>query len=123
MFFSASTGGFYIVDIHGDNMPADVVEITAEQHADLLEGQSKGMMIIAGADGHPVLVDPPAPAPLTVEQIEALRLAAYADPVAGSDRFFAEVARMQVMGEDGWESARQKGADRYQEIKAEYPWP
>ncbi len=47
MFFSASTGGFYSREIHGDNMPADVVEITAEQHAELIEGQSLGLTIQA----------------------------------------------------------------------------
>ena len=56
--YSASTGGFYDVAIHGDNIPADAVEITAEEHQALLEGQSKGKRIVAGANGFPVLVDP-----------------------------------------------------------------
>jgi len=42
MFASKSTRGFYDAAIHGDNMPADVVEITTEQHAALIEGQSQG---------------------------------------------------------------------------------
>ena len=68
MFYSASTGGFYTTEIHGDKMPADVVEITTEDHAELMEGQSHGMAIAAGADGRPVLQDPPPPTP---EQIQA----------------------------------------------------
>ena len=45
MFYSAKTGGFYSREIHGDNMPADVVEITAEQHSNLIEGQGSGKVI------------------------------------------------------------------------------
>jgi hypothetical protein len=59
--YSKSTGGFYDTAIHGDNIPADAVEITDEQHAALLEGQSSGKCITADAKGFPVLTDPPAP--------------------------------------------------------------
>lgn len=123
MYASKSTGGFYDAAIHGDNMPADVVEITAERHAELLVGQSAGKEIQWGDDGFPLLQDPPPPAPLTYEQVETLRLRAYADPLSGSDRYFAEAARMQAVGEDGWEAVRVQGATRYAEIQAEYPWP
>lgn len=68
MFYSKSTGGFYDVAIHGDNIPADAVEITTEEHAALLEGQVQGKLIQADANGRPVLVDPPPPTP---EQIIA----------------------------------------------------
>ena len=61
MYFSKSTGGFYDPAIHGDNTPADAVEITAEQHAALIEGQSHGKQIVADENGFPVLQDPPAP--------------------------------------------------------------
>ena len=53
MFYSATTGGFYTREIHGDNIPADAVEITAEQRAALLEGQSQGKLIQADANGKP----------------------------------------------------------------------
>lgn len=49
-------------------MPADVVEITAEEHAALLEGQSQGKLIDFDAEGYPFLADPPSPTP---EQINA----------------------------------------------------
>ena len=61
MFYSKQTGGFYDTAIHGNNIPADAVEITAEQHAALIEGQSQGKLIQADAKGKPVLADPPAP--------------------------------------------------------------
>ena len=73
MFYSKSTGGFYTREIHGDNIPADAVEITAEQHSELIEGQSQDKRIVADENGFPVLVDPPPPTP---EQIVAQYTAA-----------------------------------------------
>lgn len=65
MYYSKSTGGFYLPEIHGDNIPDDAVEITSEEHAALLAGQSSGKVITADASGAPVLTDP-APTPLSV---------------------------------------------------------
>lgn len=64
-------------------------------------------------------------APLTRNEIEALRLLAYADPITGSDRYFAEAARVQATGETEEEVdvARCAGAARSAEIQARYPWP
>lgn len=67
-------------------------------------------------------VNPPVP-PLTREQVEALRLTAYANPVTGSDRYFAEAARMQAMGETGADAVTAAGVARYEAIQTEYPWP
>lgn len=61
MKYAKSTNGFYDEAIHGDSIPADAVEITIEEHAALLEGQSHGKRIVADANGFPVLSDPPAP--------------------------------------------------------------
>ena len=61
MFYSAQTGGFYDRAIHGYNIPPDAVEITAEQHSALLEGQSYGKIISADENGYPILVDPSPP--------------------------------------------------------------
>lgn len=59
MKYSASTNGFYVDGIHGDNIPADSVDITEEQHITLLAGQSAGQQIVPDANGYPVLQDPP----------------------------------------------------------------
>lgn len=59
MFYSKSTGGFYTVEIHGDNIPAYAVEITIEEHAALLDGQRQGKLITADKNGRPVLQDQP----------------------------------------------------------------
>lgn len=61
MYYSKTTGGFYSQDIHGENMPADVVEISDEVHAEMLAGQALGKRIVAGQDGAPMLADQPAP--------------------------------------------------------------
>lgn len=54
------------VDNPDCKIPADAVEITAEDHALLLAGQSAGKRITADADGRPVLTDP---APLTADEL------------------------------------------------------
>jgi len=66
---------------------------------------------------------PLPPVLLTLQDVERLRITAYADPLQGSDRYFAEANRMQAMGESGWEVVRDAGIARYKEIQALYPWP
>jgi hypothetical protein len=65
MFYSKTTGGFYDTEINGVNIPADAVEITQDEHQDLLAGQSTGKLIRGNDSGRPELADYP---PLTVEQ-------------------------------------------------------
>lgn len=60
--------------------------------------------------------------PPTREEVEALRLRAYADPLTGSDRYFAEAQRMQVMNEPGWEIIRAAGVKRFEDIQEQFPW-
>lgn len=72
MFYSKSTCGFYNRAIHGNSIPEDAVEISAEQHRSLIEGQSKGGKIVPNADGFPVLQFPPKPTPDAV--LEAARV-------------------------------------------------
>lgn len=60
MFASKSAGGFYDASIH-TSMQDDMVEISAEYHAELLAGQAEGRVISWGDDGYPLLIDPPAP--------------------------------------------------------------
>ncbi|EPT3121753.1 hypothetical protein ACVQEB_003976 [Pseudomonas aeruginosa] len=69
-------------------------------------------------------LNPPIPS-LTREQIEALRLRAYADPLTGSDRYFVEASRLQEMGaaQEEIDVAKAAGANRYAEIQNAYPWP
>lgn len=58
MYYAKSTGGFYDPAIHGDNIPADAVEITGEEHASLMAAQEAGKVIQADKNGKPVAVAP-----------------------------------------------------------------
>jgi len=85
-----------------------------------------GADVMAGwtYDGHafaePLIPVEPQP---TREQVEASRLRAYADPITGSDRYFAEAQRESLMGNiEAAETARQLGLTRFAEIQAENPW-
>lgn len=66
MFYSPSTGGFYSSEINGDDMPDDVIDISAETYAAVLAAQEAGKRIVPGADGSPVAADPLPP---TAEQL------------------------------------------------------
>ena len=57
-----------MTEIHGNNMPSDVVEITKEQHTYLLDGQSEGKEISGDDDGNPILVDVVVPDPTYKEK-------------------------------------------------------
>ncbi len=69
MFYSKSTSGFYDTAIHGNNIPADAVEITKAEHTALLAGQSEGKRIVPDADGVPVLQEPPPFVAPDVDQV------------------------------------------------------
>lgn len=56
--YSPSYKAFYDSAIHGNVIPADAVEITDEQYAALLVGQSSGKRITTDASGQPTLADP-----------------------------------------------------------------
>jgi hypothetical protein len=72
IYYSSTTKGFYIKDIHGDKMPADCVEITEEQHKELLNAQSNGKQIVPDDKGAPTAIDP-IPRELTWEEIRNTR--------------------------------------------------
>lgn len=56
LMYAASTGGFYDTGIHDrDVIPTDAREITRECYEQLHLGQSKGMQIVPGTGGEPML--------------------------------------------------------------------
>ena len=60
----------------------------------------------------------------SIQAVETQRLAAYANPLTGSDRHFAEAVRLEAMGDTaGAEAARAAGVARFNEIRNEYPRP
>lgn len=121
MHFSISDGCFYDKSIQKD-IPEDSVEITKDEFRKLLAGRSAGKKIVIGKSGKPQLVEGDKFVP-TREEVDAQRLVAYANAFTGSDRYFAEAQRMQVMGEPGWEDVRDEGIKRFEAIQIEFPWP
>lgn len=93
MYYAKSTNGFYSHEIHGDNMPSDAVEITAEEHAALLEGQSNGKVIDSDKDGYPFLADP---APPTEEELQQQANAEARAYLASTDWY---IIRLQETGQ------------------------
>ena len=55
MFYSKSTGGFYVQEIHGNSIPEDAIEISNEQYQRMLEGQTQGLFISSNDLGEPIL--------------------------------------------------------------------
>lgn len=82
MFYSKTTGGFYSTGIHSQNIPADAVEITAQEHAALLAGQSAGQRIVADQTGRPVLADQLPPTPEQVAATYAAAVQSHMDSAA-----------------------------------------
>lgn len=118
MYYAKSTNGFYSREIHGDEIPEDAVEITQQQHADLLQGQSEGKVIAADEAGRPFLTDPPPPAPNTIEQVQAKRQASYvaeSDPLKNEAEYDAIIA--------GTEPDYTAWLAKVAEIKARLPLP
>jgi hypothetical protein len=91
-------------------IPADAVEITRELHAALLDGQSAGRVIASGADGYPVLVDPPPPSPEVMSAIERawrdLQLAA-TDGVVSRHRDEVEVGASTTLTPEKYSQLQQ----------------
>lgn len=71
-FVSRSMRGFYSLEIHGKDMPDDVVAISDEDYSALLRAQSEGL-IIDWSGELPVAVSPP---PLTLTERSARQLSA-----------------------------------------------
>ena len=100
-YYSAQTGGFYLREIHGDNIPADAVEITDEEHAALMDGQAQGKQIVAGKGGKPTLADqqtpePQAPRAVTMRQARlALLQAGHLGAVQAAMESAGEAAKIE----------------------------
>lgn len=68
MLYSKTTNGFYDPAINF-NIPEDVVEISAERHKELMQGQASGKIIKSDDKGFPELADKP---PLTEEELKKI---------------------------------------------------
>lgn len=123
-YFSPSTFGVYVKGVN-PQIPADAKPISESLFRSVFVNRSASQRVSADENGLPILIDPPPPPPPTREQIESARLRAYADPLTGSDRYFAEAVRLQAAGapQEEIDAANADGGQRYAEIQAEFPWP
>jgi len=62
IYYSKQTNGFYETGVNF-NIPADAVEITAEQRLAVIESQALGKIIAADASGRPIAQDAPSSGP------------------------------------------------------------
>jgi hypothetical protein len=70
IYYSAASRGFLDNEIHSE-LPSDAIEIGREYHAELMARQSGGAVIVPGADGSPIAVDPAPPS--SADLLSALR--------------------------------------------------
>ncbi|MCP1290946.1 phage tail assembly chaperone [Chromobacterium sp. S0633] len=91
-------------------IPADAVEITAEQHAELMAAQSAGKIITSGANGNPIATDPPPPS--TAQLAEQAR--AQRDRLLGDTQWIVQRHRDQI--EIG--TTTTLSADQFNELQA-----
>lgn len=56
-YFSPATRGFYRSDIHGENIPEDVKELTDAQYQALMPDAKPNTVILSDADGWPQRVE------------------------------------------------------------------
>jgi len=57
IYYSEETKGFYVEDVHGTNMPNDIIAVPDETYAAMMDGQRLGK-IIALVDGELKLCEP-----------------------------------------------------------------
>ncbi|MCF6782315.1 phage tail protein [Stutzerimonas stutzeri] len=123
-YYSKTTGCTYLSNTHAGQMPPDAVPISDARYLEVIGNPAPGKIRSHDAEGLPILTDPmPAPPP-SRDQVEAVRLRAYADPITGSDRYFAEAQRESLMGNiDAAEIAKTTGIARFSKIQEDHPWP
>lgn len=67
--YSAKSQGFYHSSLdYGDNLPDDLIAISDDYHAELLDQQSVGKIICSDKNGYPIVVDPPLETPEQAER-------------------------------------------------------
>lgn len=86
-FYSASTRGFYVREVHGDNIPEDVVAVTEAEHEALFAAQGSGCTIEPDTDGRPVAVPPPPPSAAQLMAAGAAVVQRHLDGVARERRY------------------------------------
>jgi len=111
VYFSPSTCGAYVPEIHGENMPGDVVEVPENVWQSLLDELSKKPKKMSSrANGQPMLIDPP---PLDAEALAAVERAWRNAQLALTDPL---VSRHRDEVEEGSETSL--AAEQYAELQS-----
>lgn len=116
------------VDEHGNEYPITQMFLP-EFAASLIDLTNANMKPSVGFWYEGGVFQPPIKEDIqpTKEEIEKLRLLAYADPVTGIDRHFAEVLSLQAEGfaasSTEVKDAKVRGLARKAEIQTLYPYP
>jgi hypothetical protein len=85
--YSPSTFGFYDLNIHGEDIPADSVEISDEKWTSLLEGISLGKVVEVDKKGGVILMEP---AELGADQLSAMARAKRDAMLAETDVYMVD---------------------------------
>lgn len=84
-YYSPSRKGFFTDDSLTVAIPADGIEISRQYHAELLDGESLGRLIVPDVNGYPVLVDRPPPPYNELREAEYPDFRLYLDGVVKGD--------------------------------------
>ena len=119
IYYSKTKRGFYCDEIHGTNIPSDCVQITKEQHTNLLNEQSQGKQIVPDENGYPITIIPPT-IPPTWEQIRGQR-----DALLKDSDWSAFPDATPKPSKEAWLTYRQALRDLPQNFKnpSEVIWP
>lgn len=60
MKYSAAENAFFDINIHGEKIPKDCVEVSTDRYVEIINGQADGYVISSNDDGHPILIEPQA---------------------------------------------------------------
>lgn len=120
-FWSPSSKGFFCDAIHGA-IPDDAVEISAEEHADLLNGQAAGKSIVTGDNGRPTLRDPLPP---SFDSLAARARAARDALLQKSDWTQIPDAPLEQLARGAWADYRQalRNVPQQDGFPAAITWP
>ncbi|TPG77336.1 phage tail assembly chaperone [Pseudomonas arsenicoxydans] len=69
-YYSKLTRVTYLPNVHGDNMPGDVIPISEELYLSVIANPAAGKVRSHDANGLPMLIDPPAKTLAEIERDE-----------------------------------------------------
>lgn len=116
LYYSPSSKGFYDTTIHpAAAIPGDVVEITEDEHAALLQAQTAGQVIQPAPDGRPEAVE----RVLTQAEETAARVAQINVELAALDAASSRPLRVILAAQSAELDPDQADVDRLADLEAQ----